>query len=73
MSMVKNKTNLYAVMRKDLPSNTHTGGKDVVCCFTKSLDGAERLCDEYQQAFSDSGGNDEESYYYIVSNTFYDE
>jgi hypothetical protein len=67
MSNIKNRSFIYAVMRKDI------GQQDVVCCFTKSSEGAERLCDEYQQAFEDSGGNKEESYYYTVSNIFYDE
>lgn len=68
MSKIKNKDTLYAVLRKDI-----VRGQDVVCAFAKSVEGAERLCDEYTQTFSDSGGNKEESYYYVVGNTFYDE
>ena len=68
MSMVKNKSTIFAVMRKDIGLS-----HDVVCCFAKTTDGAERLCNEYQQAFADSGGSKEESYYYVVGNTYYDE
>jgi hypothetical protein len=68
MSKIKNKDTLYAVLRKDIERK-----QDVVCAFAKTIEGAERLCDEYTQAFVDSGGNLDESYYYPVANTFYDE
>jgi hypothetical protein len=68
MSKIKNKATVYAVLRKDNYRN-----QDVVCAFAKSLEGAERLRDEYEQSFADSGGNKEESYYYVIGNTFYDE
>lgn len=68
MSMCKNKSTMFAIMRKDLAR-----GQDVVCAFAKTLGGAERLCDEYQQAFTDSGGHPDESYFYTVANTYYDE
>ena len=67
MSKIKNKDTLYAVLRHDEPLD-----HDVVCAFAKTLEGAEQLCDEYEQNFEDSGGNKEESYYYVVGNTFYD-
>ena len=51
-------------MRKD---NTTS----VACCFAKTLLGAEELCGEYQQQWEDSGGQDD-SYYYVVGNIFYD-
>ena len=66
MSMVKNKATIFAIMRKDVDR-----GQDVVCAFAKTLVGAEDLCGEYAQNWEDSGGGDE-SYYYVVSNTFYD-
>ncbi len=66
MSMIKNKANLFAIVRRD---NDTT--RDVVCAFTKTLEGAEDLCGEYAQNWIDSGGGDE-AYYYVVSNTFYD-
>ena len=56
---------MYAVMRKD-------NQQDVVCCFAKTIDGAERLEAEYQQQWVDSGGGNE-VYYYVVGNIFYDE
>lgn len=65
---LKNKDIIYAVVRKD-----SSPAQDVVCCFAGSLERAERLCDEYTQAFSDSGGSIEDSYYYVVSNVFYTE
>ena len=64
---LKNKDTMYAVLRKD------NGLQDVVCCFAKSLEGAERLRDEYSQAFSDSGGSEEKCYFYVVGNIYYDE
>lgn len=64
---LKNKSYLYAVMRRDVDRE-----QDVVCAFTRTLDGAERLCDEYGQSYIDSGGGDE-AYFYVVSNIFYDQ
>ena len=68
MAKLKNKTTLYAIIRKDNDRKS-----EAICCFTRTLDGAERLCDEYTQAFSDSGGSEDEAYFYIVSNIYYDE
>jgi len=68
MSLIKNRATLFAVVRKDIDK-----GQDVVCCFAKTLDKAERLADEYGQQFVDSGGSYDEAYYYVVANTFYDE
>lgn len=67
MSLIKNKSTLFAVMRKDSDR-----GQDIVCCFTKTIDGAERLCNEYEQQWKDGGGGDE-AHYYPVGNIFYDE
>lgn len=66
MAQIKNKSNVYAIIRKDVDK-----GQDIVCAFTRTLEGAENLCDEYAQAWIDSGGG-EESYYYVVGNVFYD-
>lgn len=65
---IKNKSTIYAVMRKDLDNP-----KDVVCCFSRTLDGAEKFCGQYEQAFEDSGGSLDDAYFYVVGNTFYDE
>lgn len=46
-------------------------GQDVLCCFARTIVGAEDLCAEYEQAWIDSGGG-EEAHYYVVSNVFYD-
>lgn len=70
MSNIKNKETIYAILRKDYGDHLHHS-KDVVCAFCKTLEGAEEMCGEYQQAWTDSGGG-EESYYYVVGNTFYD-
>ena len=67
MSMIKNRSTLYAVMRRD-----YSQGHDVVCAFTKTLENAERLVNEYEQQWIDSGGNDDTNYY-AVANIFYDE
>ncbi len=67
MSMIRNKSTLYAIVRRD---NNH--GTDNVCCFTKTLENSERLCNEYDQQWVDSGG-DASVYYYPVANIFYDE
>lgn len=66
MAQIKHKSNVYAILRKDLDRK-----QDVVCAFTRTLEGAENLCDEYSQAWVDSGGEDT-SYYYVVGNVFYD-
>ena len=66
MSKIKNKELIYAIMREDTDK-----GQDVVCCFSRTLVGAEDLCGEYEQAWIDSGGGDE-AHYYVVSNVFYD-
>jgi len=72
MSNVKNKETIYAILRKDLDYNYQPAlSSEVVCAFCKTLEGAEELCGEYQQKWTDSGGG-EESYYYVVGNTFYD-
>ena len=68
MKKPNHKNTLYAVMRKDIPLQ-----HDIVCCFARTVDGAERLCNEYQQSFHDSGGDSEESYFYVVANIYYDE
>lgn len=68
MVKVKNRNYVYAIMRKDVDR-----GQDVVCAFTRTLDGAERLCDEYEQNYIDSGGDTEQAYFYVVSNIFYDQ
>lgn len=53
------------------PRDSSFGDKDVVCCFAKTILGAEELCGEYQQQWLDSGGKDD-AYYYVVGNIFYD-
>lgn len=63
----KNKTFLYAIVRKDINK-----GQDVICAFTRTLDGAENLCEEYSQQYLDVGGDPEEAYFYVVSQLFYD-
>ena len=65
MSLIKNKATIYAVMRG-------SDKRDVVCCFAKTLDGAETLCGEYEQQWLDSGGEPEDMHYFVVANTFYD-
>ena len=67
MSLIKNRSTLYAIMRRD-----NNNATDVVCAFTKTLENAERLVDEYEQQWIDSGG-DSAIYYYPVGNIFYDE
>lgn len=72
MALIKNKSNVYAILRKDIDKRDFpASAQDVVCAFTRTLEGAENLCDEYQQAWIDSGGDDN-SYYYVVGNVFYD-
>jgi len=68
MAQIKNKTTIYAVVRRNIDAS-----RDVVCCFTKTLDAAEKYCDQYEQTFIDSGGVTDEAYFYVVGNTFYDE
>ena len=72
MSNIKNLTTIYAIMRKDIEQeySLHPS-RDVVCAFCKTLEGAENMCGEYQQAWEDSGGASE-AYYYVVGNIFYD-
>lgn len=72
MSNIKNKDVIYAVMRRDSDTRDFPSiDQDVVCCFAKTLLGAEELCGEHQQQWEDSGGQDD-SYYYVVGNIFYD-
>lgn len=72
MSNVKNKETIYAILRKDQDKRDFPSiDRDVVCAFCKTLEGAEELCGEYQQAWEDSNGSND-SYYYVVGNTFYD-
>jgi aminopeptidase C len=67
MSMVKNKSVLYAVMRQEEDNS-------VVCCFAKSLEKAENLCNTYQQELEDAWGDEvPDKYFYVVSNIYYDE
>ena len=55
---------MFAILRRD-------ESRDTICCFAKTLEGAENLADQYQQAWDDSGG-EEHTYYYVVGNIFYD-
>lgn len=73
MSNVKNKATIYAVLRHHNSAGINNNSSDVVCCFTKTLEGAERLCGQYTQTFSDAGGSEEDSYFYVVGNIYYDE
>lgn len=67
MSLVKNKSILYAVLRQNEDNS-------VVCCFCKTLEKAEATADAYQQELEDAWGeNVPDSYYYVVSNIYYDE
>ena len=66
MSLVKNRATLYAIMRRDVD-------RDVVCCFCKTADKAERLANEYEQDWKDHGGDIGEVYFYAIANIYYDE
>jgi hypothetical protein len=65
MSNIKNKSIIYAVIRY------HEKGGGVVCCFAKTIEGADELCAEYQQQWADTGGDDSVGFY-VVGNIFYD-
>ncbi len=67
MSLIKNKSTLYAVMRRD-----NDFERDVLCCFTKTLEEANRLANEYEQQWYDQGGDKEMTFFYSVANIFYD-
>ncbi len=67
MSMIKNKSTLYAIVRRDNEYNT-----DTICCFTKTLENAERLSNEYEQQWLDIDPF-ANGHYYPVANIFYDE
>jgi hypothetical protein len=63
---VRNHSIMYAVLRRD-----EDLGRDVVVCFTNTLDRAEALQGEYEQALKDVNGDTENNHYYVVSNVFY--
>lgn len=68
MSTIKNKAIIYAVVREAFMS-----GNPVICCFTKTYDGAIRLADEYAQEFVDKFGVDTGISFNVHGNVFYDE
>lgn len=74
MKQLKHKDIMYAVMRRSMDKRDFPAtGTDVVCCFTKTLERAEELSSQYEQAFLDSGGDKEDTYFYVVGNVFYNE
>ena len=67
MSLTKNKSNLFAVMRHDF------SGQDVICCICKTAEKADDLVGEYSQLFTDKGFTKEEVYFYPTVSIFYDQ
>lgn len=66
MSLIKNKENLYAVMRHDFSR------KDVLIAICKTPEKADDLVGEYTQDFLDRGFSNEEFYFYSTATVFYD-
>lgn len=66
MSNVKNKSNIYLVLRHDF------SGTDVPIASCKTPEKADDLVGEYQQMFSDKGVSEDESYFYATAVIFYD-
>ena len=65
MSRIANKSTIYAIVR-------NTKAVHTICGFTKTLEGAENLCDVFMQRWVDKVGEDD-TYFYPVANTFYDQ
>jgi hypothetical protein len=66
MSLIKNKSNLYLVLRHDF------SGSDVVVAACKTPERADELVGEYSQLFVDKGISPDESYFYSSLVIFYD-
>lgn len=66
MSLIKNKSNIYLVVRHDF------SGSDVVVAACKTPERADDLVGEYTQMFADKGISEDESYFYPTLTTFYD-
>ncbi len=67
MSNIKNKSNLYAIMRHDF------SGSDVLCALCKTAEKAEELEGEYTQIYLDKGFSPEEAYFYVTGSIYYDQ
>ncbi len=66
MSLLRNKTNIYTVLRHDF------SGSDVVVAACKSAEKADNLVGEYTQMFADKGISEDESYFYASIVIYYD-
>ena len=66
MSLVKNKSNIYVVLRHDF------SGTDVVVATCLSSEKADDLVGEYSQLFIDKGFSMDEVYFYSTIAIFYD-
>lgn len=66
MSLVKNKSNIYVVLRHDF------SGTDVVVATCLSSEKADDLVGEYTQLFLDKGFTTDEFYFYATISVFYD-
>lgn len=66
MSLIKNKSNVYLVIRHDF------SGSDVVVAACKTPEKADNLVGEYTQLIADKGISQDESYFYSTLVIFYD-
>ena len=67
MSLIKNKSNLYIVMRQDFTGN------EVPVAICKTPEKADDLVGEYTQLFADKGISEDESYFYSTVVIYYDQ
>ena len=70
MSFVKNRSILYLILRDEFEDGyvVHTA----VCCICKTVERAEELRGEYEQAMIDKGADKNQFSFYVIGNTFYD-
>jgi len=66
MSLIKNRSNIYLVLRHDF------SGSDVVVAACKSPEKADDLVGEYTQIFADKNISEDESYFYSTVVIWYD-
>lgn len=66
MSLLRNKANIYLVVRHDF------SGHDVPVASCKTPERADELVGEYTQLFTDKGVSQDESYFYSSIVIFYD-
>jgi len=66
MSLIRNKSYLYAIMRHDI------SGKDVLCALCKTPERADELVGEYAQIYIDKGFSADDVYFYPTATIYYD-